>query len=109
MHARRPFLHPTAKDDIRFFKRNPSRILRLRKYVKGELGFDANIELFRADGFGEVVSVDSIIVRQYPHFRERVPFALGATLIRNTDESIVAFLLRNGIDPLTMRQWGLVS
>jgi hypothetical protein len=106
MHAKRPFVHPAAKADAEFFRINPFRFFRLREYVKGEFGFDRYVELFCANAFDNVVSVDSVIVRRYPHGRQRVPFSLAPVFLRNTDEAISAFLLGNGIDPATMRLWG---
>ncbi len=106
MRAKRPFIHPAAKSDAEFFRCNPFRLFRLREYVKGEFGFDRHVELFGADAFSKAASVDSVIVRRYPHGRQRVPFSLTPIFLRNTDEAISAFLLGNGIDPATMRPWG---
>lgn len=106
MRANRPFIHPAAKGDAEFFRCNPFRLFRLREYVKGEFGFDRYVELFCADAFSNAASVDSVIVRRYPHGRQRVPLSLAPVFLRNTDEAISAFLLGKGIDPATMRPWG---
>lgn len=106
MRAKRSFVHPAAKGDAKFFRDNPFRLFRLREYVKGEFGFDRNVELFCEDAFNNAVSANSVIVRRYPHRRQRVPFCLTPVLLRNTDEAISVFLLGRGIDPTTMRPWG---
>lgn len=106
MRAKRSFVHPAAKGDAKFFRDNPFRLFRLREYVKGEFGFDRDVELFCAGAFSNAACVDAVIVRRYPHGRQRVPFSLAPIFLRNTDEAISAFLLGKGIDPATMRPWG---
>ena len=96
------YRHPIIDSDQRFFEANSRRKFLIRSYHKGEFDFDRSVTMFMDNGEGKVVECDTIIVRRLPFGRKKIFFYFGTTWIANTDQAIIAFLRRKGIDPETL-------